>query len=87
MEMDNSVRGFGNAREFGGRSIYDPRLGKFISVDPWVRKFPDLSPYQIANNTPIWAIDLDGLGWIIYTYYQVSKNKFQEQTIWLFHSS
>jgi RHS repeat-associated protein len=75
MEMDNSVRGFGNALEFGGRSIYDPRLGKFISVDPWVRKFPDLSPYQIANNTPIWAIDLDGLGWIIYTYYQVSKKQ------------
>lgn len=41
--------------------IYDPRLGKFLSVDPITKKFPELTPYQFASNTPIRAIDLDGL--------------------------
>jgi hypothetical protein len=41
--------------------IYDPRLGRFLSVDPINKEYPDLTPYQFASNTPIWAIDLDGL--------------------------
>ena len=34
---------------------------RFLSIDPIGRKFPELSPYQFASNTPIQAIDLDGL--------------------------
>lgn len=41
--------------------IYDPRLGKFLSTDPIAREYPELTPYQYASNTPIQAIDLDGL--------------------------
>ena len=41
--------------------IYDPRLGKFLSVDPITKDYPELTPYQFASNTPIWAIDIDGL--------------------------
>jgi hypothetical protein len=41
--------------------IYDPRLGRFLSVDPLATKYPELTPYQFASNTPIRAIDLDGL--------------------------
>ncbi len=40
--------------------IYDPRLGRFLSVDPLTNKFPWFTPYQFAGNMPIWAIDLDG---------------------------
>ena len=34
---------------------------RFLSVDPIGRKYPELTPYQFASNTPIQAIDLDGL--------------------------
>lgn len=34
---------------------------KFLSVDPLTKKYPELTPYQFASNTPIQAIDLDGL--------------------------
>jgi hypothetical protein len=40
--------------------IYDPRIGRFLSVDPLTKKYPELTPYQFASNTPIQAIDLDG---------------------------
>lgn len=40
----------------------DPRIGgRFWSVDPLARKYPELSPYQFASNNPILGIDRDGL--------------------------
>jgi RHS repeat-associated protein len=44
-----------------GFRIYSPGLGKFLSVDPITASFPMLTPYQFASNSPIVAIDLDGL--------------------------
>jgi RHS repeat-associated protein len=44
-----------------GMRIYNPALGKFLSSDPLTREYPELTPYQFASNTPIQAIDLDGL--------------------------
>lgn len=41
--------------------IYDPRIGKFLSVDPISNEYPELTPYQFASNTPIQAVDMDGL--------------------------
>jgi hypothetical protein len=41
--------------------IYNPSLGRFLSVDPITDEYPELTPYQFASNTPIQAIDLDGL--------------------------
>ncbi len=40
--------------------IYDPRIGRFLSVDPLTRTYPWYTPYQFAGNRPIDAIDLDG---------------------------
>jgi hypothetical protein len=40
--------------------IYDPRLGRFLSVDPLTQEYPYYTPYQFAGNKPIWAVDLDG---------------------------
>ena len=34
---------------------------RFLSIDPLGRKYPELTPYQFASNTPILAVDLDGL--------------------------
>ncbi|MFN6351194.1 MAG: RHS repeat-associated core domain-containing protein, partial [Chitinophagales bacterium] len=47
-------------QDYGFR-IYDSRLARFKSVDPLTKSYPELTPYQFANNTPIQAIDLDGL--------------------------
>ncbi|WP_444626867.1 RHS repeat-associated core domain-containing protein [Flavobacterium columnare] len=59
-ENDNEIMGEGNFEDYGMR-MYMPRIGRFFNVDPLTRKFPMLTPYQFASNTPIWAIDLDGL--------------------------
>ncbi|MBT2563802.1 AHH domain-containing protein [Pedobacter sp. ISL-68] len=59
-ENDNEVKGTGNQQDYGMR-IYDPRIGKFLSVDPITKQYPELTPYQFASNTPIAAIDRDGL--------------------------
>lgn len=47
-----------------GMRIYDPRVARFLSADPLIvkeQKYAELTPYQFASNTPIAAIDLDGL--------------------------
>jgi hypothetical protein len=43
-----------------GFRIYNPSIGKFLSVDPLTGSYPWYTPYQFAGNTPIQAIDLDG---------------------------
>ena len=50
----------GDQQDYGMR-IYDPRVGRFLSVDPITKKYPELTPFQFASNRPIEAIDLDGL--------------------------
>ena len=40
---------------------YDPSMARFVSVDPLAEDFFYLTTYQYAGNTPIQAIDLDGL--------------------------
>jgi RHS repeat-associated protein len=58
-ENDNDVKGEGNQQDYGMR-VYDPRLGKFLSVDPLTNDYPWYTPYQFAGNKPIEAVDLDG---------------------------
>ncbi|RYE50778.1 MAG: hypothetical protein EOP48_19235 [Sphingobacteriales bacterium] len=58
-ENDNEVKGEGNQQDYGLR-IYDPRLGKFLSVDPLTSSYPWYTPYQFAGNDVIRNIDLDG---------------------------
>ena len=59
-EQDNEVSGSGNSYDYGFR-IYNPRLGKFLSVDPLFRSYPWFTPYQFAANDPVRNIDIDGL--------------------------
>lgn len=59
-EGDDEVKGDDNQQDYGMR-IYDPRVGRFLSVDPIAREYPMLSSYQFASNRPIQAIDIDGL--------------------------
>src|SRR5690606_14185867 len=55
-ENDNET----GTQHYGFR-IYNPGLGRFLSVDPLAGSYPELSTYQFAGNTPVQAIDIDGL--------------------------
>jgi hypothetical protein len=41
--------------------IYDPRVGRFLSVDPLSGEYPWNSTYAFAENKVIRYVDLDGL--------------------------
>ena len=46
-------------------------------MDPITSSYPELTPYQFASNTSIWAIDIDGLEAGYMTSYNVVKDKFE----------
>src|SRR5436190_12731983 len=73
-ENDNEVKGVGNQQDYGMR-IYDPRLARFLSLDPLQKSYPELTPYQFASNSPIQAIDLDGLEQYHFTFSQDAQGK------------
>jgi RHS repeat-associated protein len=60
-ELDQDGMGGGGSTYDYGFRIYNPALGKFLSVDPLAQSYPWYTLYQFAGNTPIGAIDLDGL--------------------------
>ena len=62
-ESDKETYGDGNIYDYGFR-IYNPRLGKFLSVDPLNKFYPMLTPYQFTSNRPIDGVDLDGLEYL-----------------------
>jgi RHS repeat-associated protein len=60
-ERDDAVKdGEGTQLDYGMR-IYDPRVGRFLSVDPLQKKFAKLTPYQFSSNRPTVMVDLDGM--------------------------
>jgi RHS repeat-associated protein len=58
-------------QDYGFR-IYNPGLGRFLSVDPLTKSFPWYTPYQFAGNKVIAFIDLDG-----------GEDKYYMVEIWL----
>lgn len=59
-----------------GFRIYSPALGKFLSVDPFTKKYPMLTPYQFASNKPISGVDLDGLEYVHYWVFLDKQGNF-----------
>jgi len=59
-EKSDEVEGNGVDYDYGAR-IYDARVGRFLSADPLTQSYPWYTPYQFAGNTPMQAVDLDGL--------------------------
>ena len=60
MEKDDEMgKGDGNSYDFGAR-FYDPRLGRWLAVDPLAAKYPYASPYNFVLNSPLIAFDPDG---------------------------
>jgi RHS repeat-associated protein len=50
-------------QDYGAR-FYHKALARFVSADPLIvsqKKYAWLSSYQFASNSPVWAVDLDGL--------------------------
>jgi RHS repeat-associated protein len=66
MEKDVEVKNLdGGSYDFGAR-MYDPRVGRWLSVDPKSFKFAYLTPYNAFSNNPIINIDPDGNADIYY---------------------
>ena len=58
---DNQEWGQGTTNYDYGFRIYNPAIARFLSVDPLSPDYPWYTPYQFAGNTPIQAVDIDGL--------------------------
>jgi RHS repeat-associated protein len=58
-EKDNELYGEGNALAFEYR-VHDPRIGRFLSIDPLEKEYPWNSTYAFAENRCIDGIDLEG---------------------------
>jgi len=56
---DNDVKGEGNSYDYGDR-FYDPRVGRFLSMDPFSSKFPSWSSFSSFGDNPIKNIEIDG---------------------------
>ncbi|MEZ4775870.1 MAG: polymorphic toxin type 44 domain-containing protein [Bacteroidia bacterium] len=61
------IYGTGNAVSYKYR-VEDPRLGRFLSVDPLSAEYPWNSPYAFSENRVIDGIELEGL-----EYYYTAK--------------
>ncbi len=70
-EMDDE-----NVTQDYGMRIYNPKLGRFLSVDPLTNRYPELTPYQFASNRPIDGIDLDGLEFSRKVTYDIGTGVF-----------
>jgi RHS repeat-associated protein len=55
----------GGVQDYGFR-VNDTRISRFFSVDPLKSKYPNLTPYQFASNSPIDGVDMDGQEWLTY---------------------
>lgn len=72
-EKDDDIKNIvGSSYDFGAR-IYDPRLGRWLNPDPLAKGYPELSPYNFSNNSPLQFIDKDG------NYIDVSVTKVTKQ--------
>ena len=57
--------------DFGAR-IYDGRLGRWLSLDPLMKKYPSTNPYNYTSNNPVLYIDLNGQDYGIYINHETN---------------
>jgi len=65
-EKDDEIKDEGNSINFGARML-DPRVGRWLSLDPKSTKYPYESNYTSNGNNPITFIDVNGEEIIIFT--------------------
>jgi RHS repeat-associated protein len=59
-EADREIYGDNNAYAFKYR-MHDARIGRFWSLDPLAKKYPQWAPYVFSGNRVIDAIEMEGL--------------------------
>ena len=59
-ENDPEVTSTGKGTQDYGFRIYNPSLGRFLSVDPLAKEYHWNSPYAFAENDVIRSIDPEG---------------------------
>ncbi|CAM1362371.1 RHS repeat domain-containing protein [Tenacibaculum xiamenense] len=59
-EKDDEVKGEGNSINYKFR-MHDPRVGRFLSIDPLFAKYAHNSVYAFSENRVIDGIELEGL--------------------------
>jgi RHS repeat-associated protein len=59
-EKDDEIKGEGNSINYTFR-MHDPRLGRFLSVDPIAPNYPYNSSYAFSENRVNDGVDLEGL--------------------------
>ena len=72
-EMDDEVKGEGNSLNFKYR-MHDPRVGRFLSIDPIEKVYPHISPYAFSENRVIDGVDFEGLEYVTRTH-TIVENK------------
>jgi RHS repeat-associated protein len=81
-EKDDEIKGDGNSINYKYR-VHDPRLGRFLSVDPLAPDYPWNSPYAFSENRVIDGIDLEGLEYVSVHHYAngaVAKKEIYKMT-------
>ncbi|MBF6654066.1 hypothetical protein C3B47_14515 [Flavobacterium columnare] len=59
-EKDDELKGEGNSLNYTFR-MHDPRVGRFLSLDPLSAQYPHNSPFAFAENRVIDGTELEGL--------------------------
>jgi RHS repeat-associated protein len=73
-EKDDEITGITGSHIATKFREYDSRIGRWLSIDPKMAKYPAWSPYNFAFNNPIWLNDPDG------DDPHDNKKKFKERT-------
>jgi len=60
MEKDDAIKGLSGTSYDYGKRFYDPRVGRFLSLDPLASDFPYESNYNYVSNNPIIYSDPTG---------------------------
>ena len=79
-EKDNEISGEGNSYDFGAR-ILDPRLGRWLSVDPLASKFAWQTPYSSMDGNPIYRIDPTGMSTTPPNEYEINGKTGEKKKI------
>ena len=58
-EKDDEIKGNGNSINYKFR-MYDPRVGRFLSLDPLAPEYPHNSPFAFSENRVTDGIELEG---------------------------
>lgn len=73
-EKDDEIKGDGNSINYKYR-MHDPRLGRFLSLDPLAKNFAHNSPYAFSENRVIDGIELEGAEYVHYYVFLESDGK------------